>query len=58
MILLLFTIIRITLKIKYGRKALADKEEKVIFGGCLGEHKYYDMDQVIVAALERVEGLE
>ena len=29
----------------------------VIFGGRLGEYKYYDMDQVIVAALERVEGL-
>ena len=39
-------------------KALADKEEKVIFGGRLGEYKYYDMDQVIAAALERVEGLE
>ena len=31
---------------------------KVIFGGRLGEYKYYDMDQVIAAALERVEGLE
>ena len=39
-------------------KALADKEEKVIFGGRLGEYKYYDMDQVIAAALERAEGLE
>ena len=39
-------------------KALADKEEKVIFGGRLGEYKYYDMDQVIAAALDRVEGLE
>ena len=39
-------------------KALADKEDKVIFGGRLGEYKYYDMDQVIAAALERVEGLE
>ena len=38
-------------------KALADKEEKVIFGGRLGEYKYYDMDQVIAAALERAEGL-
>ena len=28
-----------------------------IFGGRLGEYKYYDMDQVIAAALERVEGL-
>ena len=39
-------------------KALADKEDKVIFGGRLGEYRYYDMDQVIAAALERVEGLE
>ena len=39
-------------------KALADKEDKVIFGGRLGEYKYYDMDQVIAAALEKVEGLE
>jgi UDP-galactopyranose mutase len=34
-------------------KCLADKESKVIFGGRLGEYKYYDMDQVIAAALER-----
>ena len=33
-------------------KALADAEEKVIFGGRLGEYKYYDMDAVIAAALE------
>ena len=33
-------------------KALAEKEEKVIFGGRLGEYKYYDMDAVIAAALE------
>jgi UDP-galactopyranose mutase len=32
-------------------KKLADKESKVIFGGRLGEYKYYDMDQVIEAAL-------
>ena len=38
-------------------KALADQEDKVIFGGRLGEYKYYDMDQVIAAALERAEGL-
>ena len=38
-----------------GYKALADKEEKVIFGGRLGEYKYYDMDQVIAAALTRAE---
>ena len=33
-------------------KKLAEKEEKVIFGGRLGEYKYYDMDQVIAAALQ------
>lgn len=32
---------------------LVDKEENVIFGGCLGEDKYYDMDVVIASALER-----
>ncbi len=36
-------------------KTLADAEEKVIFGGRLGEYKYYDMDQVIAAALDKVE---
>ena len=32
-------------------KDLADREEKVVFGWRLGEYKYYDMDQVIAAAL-------
>lgn len=36
-------------------KKLADKESRVIFGGRLGEYKYYDMDQVIAAALDRCE---
>ena len=31
----------------------ADKEDKVIFGGRLGEYRYYDMDQVIASALEK-----
>lgn len=35
-------------------KQLADIEGKVIFGGRLGEYKYYDMDQVIHVALEAV----
>ena len=35
-------------------KEMGAKESKVIFGGRLGEYKYYDMDQVIAAALERV----
>ena len=33
-------------------KALAEKEENIIFGGHLGEYKYYDMDAVIASALE------
>ena len=30
-------------------------QEKVIFGGRLGEYKYYDMDQVIAHALQTAE---
>jgi len=37
--------------------ALAEKEEKVIFGGRLGSYRYYDMDQVIAAALEKAKAL-
>ena len=33
-------------------KKLADSETCVIFGGRLGEYKYYDMDKVIASALE------
>jgi len=33
-------------------KALADQEKNVIFGGRLGEYKYYDMDAVIASALK------
>ena len=36
-------------------RTLAEAEEKVIFGGRLGEYRYYDMDQVIAAALDRAE---
>ena len=32
-------------------KKLADAEDKVVFGGRLGEYKYYDMDKVIESAL-------
>ena len=35
-------------------KELAEKEEKVIFGGRLGEYKYYDMDRVTEKALNDV----
>ena len=34
-------------------RALAEQEKNVIFGGRLGEYKYYDMDQVIAAALDK-----
>ena len=33
---------------------LAKKQDKVIFGGRLGQYKYYNMDQVIEAALKAV----
>ena len=36
-------------------RELADKEEKVIFGGRLGEYKYYDMDAVVASALSMVK---
>lgn len=36
-------------------KELADKEQKVVFGGRLGEYKYYDMDAVIASALKCAE---
>ncbi len=33
-------------------KRLAEQEKNVIFGGRLGEYKYYNMDEVIAAALK------
>ena len=36
-------------------KKLAEKESKVIFGGRLGEYKYYDMDAVIASVLDKVD---
>ena len=36
-------------------KELAEKEENVIFGGRLGQYKYYDMDKIIEEALNLVE---
>ena len=35
-------------------KKMADAQEKVIFGGRLGEYKYYDMDDVVESALKVV----
>ncbi len=34
---------------------LAEKEKKVLFGGRLGQYRYYDMDKVVEAALDMVE---
>ena len=36
-------------------KELAEQEKSVIFGGRLGEYKYYDMDAVIASALDMCE---
>ena len=36
-------------------KSLADNTPNVIFGGRLGQYKYYDMDKVIISALEAVD---
>ena len=38
-------------------KELADAEGNVIFGGRLGQYKYYDMDKVIRAALDDLKNL-
>ncbi len=43
------------LYIKYTK--LAEKEAKLIFGGRLGEYKYYDMDQVVEVSLQHSESL-
>ncbi len=40
---------------RYAR--LAAGQDRVIFGGRLGEYRYYDMDKVIAAALEKVREL-
>lgn len=36
-------------------KELADKEENVIFGGRLGEYKYYDMDATVAAVIKKTK---
>lgn len=42
-----------SLYLKY--REMAEQEQNVIFGGRLGEYKYYDMDAVIASALEMVK---
>lgn len=44
-----------TLYQKY--EELAKKENNIVFGGRLGNYKYYDMDKVIEAALSKIEEL-
>ncbi len=46
-------VISTTLYEKY--KALAEKQDKVVFGGRLGMYRYFDMDDTIAAALEMAE---
>jgi UDP-galactopyranose mutase len=36
-------------------KKLADKEKNIYFGGRLAEYRYYDMDQIILSALNKVK---
>lgn len=36
-------------------KKLVEGEKNIIFGGRLGEYKYYDMDAVVASALEMSE---
>ena len=36
-------------------RKLAEQEKDVLFGGRLGQYRYYDMDKVIAAALEMAE---
>lgn len=38
-------------------RELAGKNDKVIFGGRLGEYRYYDMDQTVASALALAESL-
>lgn len=39
-------------------KALADKEKNIVFGGRLGQYKYFDMDDVIISALDMLNKLQ
>ena len=36
-------------------KELANQDKNIIFGGRLGQYKYYDMDKVIASALQTVK---
>jgi len=49
---------KVNSKIYQKYKELADSQNKVIFGGRLAEYKYYDMHQVIEAALDKVKEIK
>ena len=36
-------------------KELAEKEENIIFGGRLGEYKYYEMDATVASVLDNCD---
>lgn len=36
-------------------KELAEKEENIIFGGRLGEYKYYEMDATVASVLYKCD---
>ena len=36
-------------------KELAEKEENIIFGGRLGEYKYYEMDATVASMLDKCD---
>lgn len=36
-------------------KELAEKEENIIFGGRLGEYKYYEMDATVASVLDKCD---
>lgn len=38
-------------------KALGEAQQGIIFGGRLGEYKYYDMDQVIRSAIDKAKSM-
>lgn len=39
-------------------KALSEKTPNVIFGGRLGEYKYFDMDKTVEAAMEKIKNMQ
>lgn len=45
--------IQICMLAKY--KELAEKEENIIFGGRLGEYKYYEMDATVASVLDKCD---